>query len=214
MEEQDWPSVDPSERVRLTLAYPEAPQSLRSSELARVVGSIVYLHDLAAISAGEPWYPPYSGSTFYAGPEPVPTTSRPSEINFPGTEHHEGEFPGFRPRFRPRLVRGGAELHIEKLGFGSPLVLDLLVGTLRIAGTFTGLVLSAEKLATLPSRVRADRAENKAREVRARLEEATSRDALDERALRSATRVRTEVEELLGPAEVQEIEALGNDDAS
>lgn len=198
--------------ITLTLTFPESPAVLRASELSRVIASVIYLHDVAAIATGEPWSPPLRIQARGDGSILPGSADRPTMV-VTSVAKATSEMPDFRPRFSPRLDRSDSELQIARIGYGSPFWLDLVISSLATAATLASSFIAVEKYLSLPSRVRADRADNDARraealarKLKADLEAEATLSALQERRrFGTAEAVLVELESILGPADITEI---------
>lgn len=138
------PSGDDSQMVRVQLQF-SSEGLLEASSLTKVVTSLTYCYDLAAIEVGAPNYERVRPS----GRQPEQDySSSPPEVLVPDGGSHavrplsqsddesrepderltkalDKNIPENRPRWRPRLSVREDRLRVARIEYGSPLVLDL-----------------------------------------------------------------------------------------
>lgn len=145
-------------RVRIT--FPDAPSGVEATEVLRLLSALTYEYDVVALLQG------------------VKSTDSRFERGTDG-------LPDFRPRWSPRLQEGDVRLRIAGVTYGSPLSIEVLGDPSVLADWLKvviplagGSVLAAERLATMPSRVRARIAKSRADELEARVRAEAARSRM------------------------------------
>lgn len=147
------------EPARVRISFPAAPSGVEATEVLRLLSALTYEYDVVALLHGVK----SSDSRYERGSDGLPE---------------------FRPRWSPRLQEGDVRLRIAGVTYGSPLSIEVLGDPSVLADWLKvvlpaagGAVVAAERLLTMPSRVRARNANNRADELQAevRAEAARSR---------------------------------------
>lgn len=151
---------EPTEPARVRVTFPDAPSGVEATEVLRLLSALTYEYDMVALLQGV----------------------KSSDSRF---ERGSDGLPDFRPRWSPRLQEDDVRLRIAAVTYGSPLSIEVLgdpsvlADWLKVVLPATGgAVLAAERLATMPSRVRARIASNRADELEAQVRAEAARSRL------------------------------------
>lgn len=151
---------DRSEPARVRITFPDAPGGVEATDVLRLLSALTYEYDMVALLQGV----------------------KSADARF---ERDSDGLPDFRPRWSPRLQENDVRLRISAVTYGSPLAIEVLGDPSVLADwlkvvlpTAGGAVLAAERLATMPSRVRARIANNRADELDAQVRAEAARSRL------------------------------------
>lgn len=148
------------EPARVRITFRDAPSGVEATEVLRLLSALTYEYDVVALLQGV----------------------KSADSRF---ERGTDDLPDFRPRWSPRLQEGDVRLRIAGVTYGSPLSIEVLGDPSVLADWLKvvipaagGSLLAAERLATMPSRVRARIANNRANELEAQIRAEAARSRI------------------------------------